>query len=398
MMAIRDDPIRGGTAAARPGPARRCLRRLGVPWSAAGRLSQRAPDGVRRCRRGGPTPTRRRSAGTRDAPRPARCGVGRVVESDDGGGYRVRVASAAEMSRCSGDSRRRRLPLNRLAHHSGALPISAAISTRGCAGPANSTRTPCGVRGAGRGGARAVVALRGKDRDPRHAADGRAARPAAYSAGERRTLRHSADQLALMLENARLTGRILEQERLRRDLALAAESSVACCPTRRPQAARDLAAVTIAARNVGRRLLRFPAARRRPAGPRPRRRLRQRRAGGADHVGGPGLAADHLRRSGLPLPDLAARMNSSSTARRSPTATRRSSTPGSTSDRWSSTMSTPGTTRRSGPCGRCWGDDPGAGLRRHRPGPVPGGQPRERLDHARAGDVLLSSPTACRKR
>ena len=73
----------------------------------------------------------------------------------------------------------------------------------------------------------------------------------AYSRAERRTLRHSADQLALMLENARLTGRILEQEKLRRDLALAAEVQRRLLPDAPP--ARDgvtLAAVTIAARNV----------------------------------------------------------------------------------------------------------------------------------------------------
>ena len=73
----------------------------------------------------------------------------------------------------------------------------------------------------------------------------------AYSASERRTLRHSADQLALMLENARLTGRILEQEKLRRDLALAAEVQRRLLPDAPP--VRDgvtLAAVTIAARNV----------------------------------------------------------------------------------------------------------------------------------------------------
>src|SRR4029079_526605 len=71
------------------------------------------------------------------------------------------------------------------------------------------------------------------------------------TAPERRTLRHSADQLALMLENARLTARILEQEKLRRDVALAAEVQRRLLP-HAPRKRREvmLSAVTMAARNV----------------------------------------------------------------------------------------------------------------------------------------------------
>lgn len=74
----------------------------------------------------------------------------------------------------------------------------------------------------------------------------------AYTADERSVLRPCAEQLALMLENARLTARVVEQEKLRRDLALAAEVQKRLLPERPPD--RDvaaLAAVSLPARSVG---------------------------------------------------------------------------------------------------------------------------------------------------
>src|SRR6185295_3938092 len=44
-----------------------------------------------------------------------------------------------------------------------------------------------------------------------------------FSAHEKQVLRACADQFALMIENARLTDRVVEQETLRRDIALAAD-------------------------------------------------------------------------------------------------------------------------------------------------------------------------------
>jgi putative ABC transport system permease protein len=73
-----------------------------------------------------------------------------------------------------------------------------------------------------------------------------------YSAAEKRALRNCADQFALMLENARLTGRVVEQEKLRRDLELAAEVQRRLLPAQAPPAgAASLAAVSLPARSVG---------------------------------------------------------------------------------------------------------------------------------------------------
>jgi predicted permease len=72
-----------------------------------------------------------------------------------------------------------------------------------------------------------------------------------YTSAERQALREGASRLALMLENRRLTTRIVEQEALRRDLALAAEVQKRLLPERPPQGSvASLAAFTIAARNV----------------------------------------------------------------------------------------------------------------------------------------------------
>ena len=52
---------------------------------------------------------------------------------------------------------------------------------------------------------------------------------------ERHVLRNCADQFALMMENARLTDRVVGQEALRRDLALAAEVQKRLLPSIRPR-------------------------------------------------------------------------------------------------------------------------------------------------------------------
>jgi sigma-B regulation protein RsbU (phosphoserine phosphatase) len=85
------------------------------------------------------------------------------------------------------------------------------------------------------------IVLLGRLRDDRH-----------YRAREKQMLRATADLVALMLENMRLTGRVLEQEKLRRDLALAAEVQKRLLPERAPDArAVSLAAVSVPARSVG---------------------------------------------------------------------------------------------------------------------------------------------------
>jgi putative ABC transport system permease protein len=73
-----------------------------------------------------------------------------------------------------------------------------------------------------------------------------------YSAGEKEILSNSADVFALMIENARLTERTLEQEKLRRDLALAGEVQRRLLPPEPPHSrAVTLAAFTLPARTVG---------------------------------------------------------------------------------------------------------------------------------------------------
>jgi putative ABC transport system permease protein len=73
-----------------------------------------------------------------------------------------------------------------------------------------------------------------------------------YTASEKQLLRGSADVFALMIENARLTDRAVEQEKLRRDVALAAEVQKRLLPSDAPRTANaSFAAFTLAARIVG---------------------------------------------------------------------------------------------------------------------------------------------------
>jgi predicted permease len=73
-----------------------------------------------------------------------------------------------------------------------------------------------------------------------------------YDPSQQRALLTCADQFGLMLENARLTDRVLEQETLRRDLALAAEVQRRLLPSACPSdSIADFAAVSIPARSIG---------------------------------------------------------------------------------------------------------------------------------------------------
>jgi predicted permease len=69
---------------------------------------------------------------------------------------------------------------------------------------------------------------------------------------EKQVLNSAAEVFALMIENARLNDRALEQEKVRRDLALAAEVQRRLLPPRPPSSpAATLAAFTLAARTIG---------------------------------------------------------------------------------------------------------------------------------------------------
>jgi predicted permease len=75
---------------------------------------------------------------------------------------------------------------------------------------------------------------------------------AGFSAHEKQVLRAAADQFALMIENARLTDRVVEQETLRRDIALASDVQRRLLPEAPPRVAcADFAAVSVPARRIG---------------------------------------------------------------------------------------------------------------------------------------------------
>ncbi len=73
-----------------------------------------------------------------------------------------------------------------------------------------------------------------------------------FSAHEKQVLRACADQFALMIENARLTTRVVEQETLRRDIALASDVQRRLLPDAPPRAdSADFAAISVPARRIG---------------------------------------------------------------------------------------------------------------------------------------------------
>jgi putative ABC transport system permease protein len=73
-----------------------------------------------------------------------------------------------------------------------------------------------------------------------------------FSAHEKQVLRASADQFALMIENARLIDRFVDQETLRRDIALASDVQRRLLPDAPPQVdGVDFAASSVPARRIG---------------------------------------------------------------------------------------------------------------------------------------------------
>jgi putative ABC transport system permease protein len=96
-----------------------------------------------------------------------------------------------------------------------------------------------------------VLLLGERSFDSRALAQGRPQR-ADFSAHEKQVLRACADQFALMIENARLTDRVVEQETLRRDIALASDVQRRLLPDAPPRAAcADFAAISVPARRIG---------------------------------------------------------------------------------------------------------------------------------------------------
>src|SRR5207249_9404786 len=73
-----------------------------------------------------------------------------------------------------------------------------------------------------------------------------------FSAHERQLLGAAADRFALMIENARLTDCVVEQETLRRDIALATEVQRRLLPEAPPRAEGvEFAAASVPARRIG---------------------------------------------------------------------------------------------------------------------------------------------------
>ena len=75
---------------------------------------------------------------------------------------------------------------------------------------------------------------------------------ASFSTHEKQVLRACSDQFALMIENARLTDRVVEQETLRRDIALASDVQRRLLPDAPPRSEfADFAAISVPARRIG---------------------------------------------------------------------------------------------------------------------------------------------------
>jgi putative ABC transport system permease protein len=175
-----------------------------------------------------------------------------LLEDLDSSGHRgVRATATGEIVRAT-------LPgsgflANRLRFHSDALPMSAGdldawLEWARQFRPQHVAELEA-LRAAG---ARLAVPLRVRQAVSSVLLLGAPAGRDAYSSAERQALREGASQLALMVENTRLASRIVEQEVLRRDLALAAEVQKRLLPEQPPFASvATFAAFTIAARNLG---------------------------------------------------------------------------------------------------------------------------------------------------
>jgi serine phosphatase RsbU (regulator of sigma subunit) len=164
--------------------------------------------------------------------------------------YRCAAATTDRLLSCSLSAES--FLLRRLTHFSQPLPLTAGdLDTweRWAAGRAPRLAELDTLRQAD---VRLAVALRTKNEILGVLLLGPPADRREYSAAEKDVLQHCGEQFALILENARLTDRIVEQEKLRRDLALAAEVQRRLLPERPPEAGiASVAAVSLPARSVG---------------------------------------------------------------------------------------------------------------------------------------------------
>ena len=142
---------------------------------------------------------------------------------------------------------------NRLRAYSHALPLQPGDldSWIRWAGEARPEQLP-ELQALQRIGARMVVALRARDELLGILILGTPLDRDRYSHTERMLLRQCGEQLTLMIENARLTSRVVEQEKVRRDLALASEVQRRLLPEQPPDSDfAAIAAFSAPARSVG---------------------------------------------------------------------------------------------------------------------------------------------------
>ena len=108
------------------------------------------------------------------------------------------------------------------------------------------------IRALGAAGVRLAVPLRTRREILGVLLLGERPQRAGFNAHEKQVLRAGADQFALMIENARLTDRLVEQETLRRDIALASEVQRRLLPEAPPRAEGvEFAAASVPARRIG---------------------------------------------------------------------------------------------------------------------------------------------------
>jgi sigma-B regulation protein RsbU (phosphoserine phosphatase) len=253
MVAIRNDPD------VRWAPEGRGLRRLldGLGRGEWRDIAPAAPDTALMTEL---IDASRRATSFRDAIRAAlesvRAALGAqsaiILESDGAGPYRSTVC-APESGAASFEIPRDGLLANRLRTYAAPLPVSAADLDAWERWAAEfRPEKVAEIETLRRTGARLAVSLRASKEVVGLLMLGGPLGRDEFSRDEKHLLLGCANQFALMLENARLTGRLLEQEKLRRDVALAAEVQKRLLPSQSlatPSA--TLAAVSIPARSVG---------------------------------------------------------------------------------------------------------------------------------------------------
>ena len=253
MVAIRNDPD------ARWAPEARGLRRLldGISRGEWRDAEPAAPDTALMTEL---IDASRRATSFRDAIRAAlesvRAALGAqsaiILESDGAGPYRSTVA-VPELDSAAFEIPRDGLLSNRLRTYAAPLPVSAEDldAWQRWAAEYRPDKVPeiAALRATG---ARLAVSLRTSKEVVGILMLGPPLGRDEFSRDEKRLLLGCANQFALLLENARLTGRVLEQEKLRRDVALAVEVQKRLLASQSlATASATLAAVSIPARSVG---------------------------------------------------------------------------------------------------------------------------------------------------